>query len=128
MLCQNETTGVAVKQRNLQALLKRADLAADGGLIDTKLIAGPSEVASLRHLVEKPDLVPVHCGALTWEASYCTWEAYGKSTFSAGAWLRSPAGSRPAIVWHRPSQQRSRALPRWGPRETRPSAGWPHSR
>ena len=65
MLRQNETTGVAVKQRNLQALLKRTDLTADGGLIDAKLISGPSEVASLRHLVEQPDLVLVHRGALT---------------------------------------------------------------
>ena len=47
---------------------------------------------------------------------------------SARAWLRSPAGSRPAIVWHRTDQRRSRMPPRKDPRGTPPAAGWPHTR
>jgi hypothetical protein len=59
VLGQDETTRVAMEERNVQILLKGTDAAADGGLVEVELFTGPGKAARLSHLIEQFDLVPI---------------------------------------------------------------------
>src|SRR5262249_16149142 len=60
LLGQDQAAGVAVEQRDLEALLERADLAAHRRLAEIERFAGMGEAAGLGDGVEDPELVPVH--------------------------------------------------------------------
>ena len=51
---------MAVEQRHAEALLERADLAADGGLAEVQRFARMGEAARLGDGVKDPQLVPIH--------------------------------------------------------------------
>jgi hypothetical protein len=52
------------KQRRVQALLQRANLAADGGLRQVQHLARMGQAAGIGHRVKNPELVPVHGATL----------------------------------------------------------------
>jgi hypothetical protein len=60
LLGQNQATGVAMKQRNVQLLLQRADLPAHGRLREAKLMAGMSEAAGISDGMKNPQAIPIH--------------------------------------------------------------------
>jgi hypothetical protein len=60
LLGQDQAPGVAVKQRDFEAVLKRADLAADRRLAEIQCITGVGEATGLRHRVKDSELVPIH--------------------------------------------------------------------
>src|SRR6266403_3520359 len=52
---------MAVKQRNAQAFLKRADLPAYRRLAEIQRFASMGETSRLCHGMEYPQLIPIHC-------------------------------------------------------------------
>ena len=61
LLGQNQATRMAVKQRDAQAFLKRADLPAYRRLAEIQRFPGMRETSRLCHRMEYPQLVPIHC-------------------------------------------------------------------
>src|SRR5207253_11204041 len=60
LLGQDQPARMAVKQRNAQLLFERGNLARDGGLRQSELLAGMGETARLGRGVKDLELVPVH--------------------------------------------------------------------
>ena len=60
MLGQDQPAGVAMEQRNAEAFLERADLAADRGLAEVQRFPRMGEAACLGDGMKDPQLVPIH--------------------------------------------------------------------
>ena len=60
LLGQQQPAGVPAEQRGVEALLERADLAADRRLAQVQRVAGVGEAAGVGHRMEDSQLVPVH--------------------------------------------------------------------
>ena len=60
LLGENEAARMAMEQRHIESVFKRADLAADRRLRQAQFMAGMGEASRIRHRVEDPELVPIH--------------------------------------------------------------------
>jgi len=64
LLGQDQTAGMAMKQRNIEILLKRAYLAADSRLAHIQLFASVRKTACFGGSMEYPQFIPVHARPL----------------------------------------------------------------
>ena len=62
LLGQHQAAGMAVEERDLQLLLERADLPADGRLAHAQRLTGMGEAAGLGGGMKDAELIPVHGG------------------------------------------------------------------
>ena len=60
LFCQNETAGVAMKQRRAKVGLQRSDLTTYRRLAETQRLAGMGERPSVGGRLEDAQLIPVH--------------------------------------------------------------------
>jgi hypothetical protein len=59
LLREDQPTGMAVEERDLELTLHTLDLPADGRLAEPQTIASPCEAARLGDCIEDPHLVPI---------------------------------------------------------------------
>ena len=64
LLCQNQPACMPVKQRDVQAFFKRADLSRYGRLAQMQGVACMGQAARIRHRVKYSELVPIHPATL----------------------------------------------------------------
>jgi N-methylhydantoinase A len=93
LLGEDQAAGVAVEQRHRQLLFERADLAGDGRLRQSKLLAGMREAARFRRCVKHLQLVPVHIGKSVASSSH----GYSAAARSLARKARKRSASRAAM-------------------------------